>query len=774
MKQFFTTAAPLLFFCHASMAQYPADPRSDSLDITSQKISLTITDFTGRTVSGYSELKLGAKTSGVKGLYLDLLRFAVDSVTIQGLTLPFSYNDTLLKVTFPTSLQQSDTITAKIWYHGEARQGTGGWGGFYWNQGIAFNMGVTLYDIPHGAGRFWFPCFDQFTEKALYEVEITTLSNHTAVCGGILTSETDNGNGTKTWYWRLNQPVPSYLVSVAVGPYAFVHKTFNGANGPVPVILAGLPSDTVAMKNSFQNLESAFHIYEDLFGSYLWDRIGYVLVPFNGGAMEHAANVAYQRTLIDGNTTYEAVMAHELSHNWWGNLVTCETAEDMWINEGMAVFCESLFREFHYGRANALAGLRTDLSSVIRTAHTEDDGYHPLSGVPQEHTYGKHSYDKGGLAAWSLRGYMGDSLFFRGLKSVLKARRFGNVNAWEFRDILTDSTGFDAGPFFDGWIFQPGFAEFLIDSVRIEPQGNSYLATVITSQRLRAANQYYQQVPLEVSFVGPNRQEHKVTHWHSGSTTTTTHNIPFLPAFSALNRNEKLMYAVTALEKEIKTTGNSSFTYANFRINTQTVSDSALVRAEYHWAAPDQNLAEPWKYEITPDRFWRIGGIFPAGFNTNGVFLYDGSAAGPDQIIYSEDSVLLFYRRNAFELWKPAENTVLNKQTANDKKGNVTANNLEPGEYCIGTKRAVLNFDELPQAPEISIFPNPTRNHFTINGLKSRVPFTMSDMQGRTVVSGKTDESGQAEFGNLVSGPYLVRISNEEGKTKTGILIVKH
>jgi hypothetical protein len=297
---------------------------------------------------------------------------------------------------------------------------------------------------------------------------------------------------------------------------------------------------------------------------------------------------------------------------------------------------------------------------------------------------------------------------------------------------------------------------------------------VITSQRLRAANQYYQQVPLEVSFVGPNRQEHKVTHWHSGSTTTTTHNIPFLPAFSALNRNEKLMYAVTALEKEIKTTGNSSFTYANFRINTQTVSDSALVRAEYHWAAPDQNLAEPWKYEITPDRFWRIGGIFPAGFNTNGVFLYDGSAAGPDQIIYSEDSVLLFYRRNAFELWKPAENTVLNKQTANDKKGNVTANNLKRGEYCIGTKRAVLNFDELPQAPEISLFPNPTRNHFTINGLKSRVPFTMSDMQGRTVASGKTDESGRAEFGNLVSGQYLVRISNEEGKTKTGILIVKN
>ncbi len=773
MKRFSLFLGFAAILCQASFSQYPTDPRSDSLDLTTQKIELNITDFPGKTISGHSELSFVSKTSGVKGLYLDLLRFTVDSVYINGQNTPFSYNDTLLTIPFSAPVQQGDSITAVVWYHGEARQGAGGWGGFYWNQGIAFNMGVTLFDIPHGAGRFWFPCFDNFTEKALYEVTITTIPNHSAVCGGFLTSQTTNPDGTQTWKWKMNQPVPSYLVSVAVGPYAFVHKTYNGSIGPIPVILAGLPSDTTAMKNSFQNLEAAFHIYENLFGPYLWDRIGYVLVPFTGGAMEHATNVAYQRSLIDGNTTYEAVMVHELSHNWWGNLVTCETAEDMWINEGMAVFSEYLFRDFHYGRENALSAIRTDHSSVIRTAHTADGGYHPLSGVPQSHTYGKHSYDKGGLAAWSLRGYMGDSLFFKGLRAVLNARRFGNVNAWEFRDILTDSTGFDAGPFFDGWIFQPGFAEFLIDSVRIEPQGNGFQATVITSQRLRAANQYYNQVPLELSFVGPNRQEFKVTHWHSGAATSQSHQIPFAPAFTALNRAEKLMYGVTAMEKEIKTTGNSPFTYANFRINTQSIADSALIRAEYHWAAPDQNLAEPWKYEITPDRFWRIAGIFPEGFVTNGVFLYDGSSAGPDQIIYAEDSVVLFYRRNSFDLWRPTENTTLNTQTANDKRGNVTANNLKPGEYCIGTKRAVLGFGSETITTGLILFPNPAKDEFTIQGLSESAIFEILDINGKVVRTGKTDQNGRAQFEPASPGQYVVKIIGQDGKITTGTLVLK-
>ena len=756
----------------AGRAQFPTDPRSDSLDITRQHIDLTITDFTNKTVNGYSTLDIKAIAPNVQGIQLDLFEFQVDSVKIDGNSRPFTYNDTLLSIPFAAAMNAGDSSSVTVWYRGPAQQGSGGWGGFYWAQGIAFNMGVTLYDIPHNAGRFWFPCFDNFTEKAYYDVRITTQGSHSAICGGTLVDQQTNPDLSKTWHWQLNRPVPSYLVSVAVGPFAFVHKTFAGVNGPVPVILAALPADTTGMKNSFANLESSFHIYEQFYGPYLWERVGYVLVPFNGGAMEHATNIAYQKTLVDGSTGNETVMAHELSHHWWGDLVTCETAEDMWINEGMAVFSEYLFLEQQYNRNEALASLRSNHSSVLKTAHVTDEGYHPLSGVPQANTYGKHSYEKGANVAWSLRGYMGDSLFFKGLRAVLNSHRFGNINAPQFRDVLQDSTGFDAGPFFADWIQQPGFAEFLLDSFTVAPSGGQFAVNVYTSQRLRHANHLYTHVPLEVTFVAANRQQVSRVLEHSGAVSQGSFSVPFAPVAVFLNRNQKMAYAVTADEREIKTTGIVTLSYSNLRYQTTAVTDSALVRTEYHWAQPDGAMDEPWKYELTPDRFWKIDGIFPPDFAATVTFAYDGSSNGPDNpIIYSEDSVVLFYRVNSGYPWRPAPGFTLNTQAVGDKKGSLTVP-MRKGEYCIGTKREVMSVDYLEgEKYGFRVYPNPgTDGQFTLQALNGALPsdcsVTITDTAGRVLFTGKPAADGSVTLKNTASGTYSVRVFS--GKRAVG------
>lgn len=762
--------APLLWYTgQVCRAQFPTDPRSDSLDITRQHIDLTVTDFVNRTINGYSTLDIKSKTNNVSVLTLDLHEFTVDSVKIGTTPVAYTYDDTLLHIPLPTAMNTGDSSSVTVWYRGLAQQGSGGWGGFYWTQNMAFNMGVTLYDVPHNAGRFWFPCFDNFTEKAYYDVRITTQGTHSAICGGTLLSQQNNPDATKTWHWKLNKPVPSYLVSVAVGPFAFVHKTFTGANGAIPVILAALPADTTGMKNSFANLEASFHIYEQFYGPYLWERVGYVLVPFNGGAMEHATNIAYQKTLVDGNLTYETVMAHELSHHWWGDLVTCETAEDMWINEGLAVFSEYLFLEQKYNRATALASIRSNHSSVLKTAHISDEGYHPLSGIPQAYTYGTHSYDKGANVAWSLRGYMGDSLFFKGMKAVLNSHRFGNINAPQFRDVLQDSTGFDAGPFFADWLTQPGFAEFLLDSFTVTPAGGQFTVGVHTSQRLRHADHLYTEVPLEVTFVAPNRQQVTHTLVHSGAVSQGNFLVPFAPAAVFLNRNQKLMYAVTADEREVKTTGNNILSYSNMRFNTTAVTDSALVRVEYHWAQPDGALDQPWLYELTPDRFWKVDGIFPAGFAATATFSYDGSVNGPDApLIYSEDSVLLFYRPNSGFPWKPAPNLTVNTLATGDKKGNLVLPLLK-GEYCVGTKREEMSVTDTKTAA-FTLYPNPGNGEFSLRLPTGIAPgdctVEVTDTAGRSVFYGKPNANGTVALQNATQGTYVVRVY--VGKNKLG------
>lgn len=766
------TAALLLGTVTAGRAQFATDPRSDSLDIIRQHIHIAVTDFTNHTITASSTLELKALADNVNGIRLDLYEFTVDSVKIGNTPAAFSHNDSLLHIPFTGTLNTGDSTALTVWYRGAAQQGSGGWGGFYWSQNIAFNMGVTLYDVPHNAGRFWFPCFDNFTEKAYYDVRVTTQGGHSGICGGTLINQQTNPDLTKTFHWQLNRPVPSYLVSVAVGPFAFVHKTFTGSNGPIPVILAALPGDTTGMKNSFANLEAAFHIYEQHYGPYLWERVGYVLVPFEGGAMEHATNIAYQKTLVNGALTYETVMAHELSHHWWGDLVTCETAEDMWINEGMAVYSEYVFLENRYDRATALASVRPNHTSVLKTAHVADAGYHPLSGVPQANTYGKHSYEKGANVAWSLRGYMGDSLFYKGLRAVLNSHRFANINAPQFRDVLLDSTGFDAGPFFADWITQPGFAEFLLDSFTVTPAGGQYSVNVYTSQRLRHANHLYTQVPLEVTFVGANRQQWSQTLVHGGATSQDLFLVPFEPAAVFINRSQKLLYAVTADEREIKTTGNTLLSYSNIKYNTTAVADSALVRTEYHWAQPDGPVHEPWKYELTPDRFWKVDGIFPTGFAATATFAFDGSANGPDSpIIYSEDSVVLFYRANSGHPWRPAPGYAVNPLAQGDKKGNLTAPLLK-GEYCIGTKREEMSINEpIGGGFGFLAYPNPSADgEFRLQAQKGALPANarvlVTDASGRQVFSGKITATGNLSLKNAAPGTYAIHVF--DGTKKIG------
>jgi aminopeptidase N len=769
------------FLTSVAFAQFPTDPRSDSVHIDRQTIRLTITDFVGKTIDGSSDIHFSSKKNGVRGIYLDLLDFTVDSVKINGTQIPFLYNDSLVKIPFTSAMDIGDSAIVTVWYKGLAQQGSGGWGGFYWSQGIAFNMGVTLYDVPHNAGRFWFPCFDNFTEKSLYELYITTQGTHSAICGGTLIGMTDNVDLTKTWHWKLHDLVPSYLVSVAVGPLVNVNKVFSGLNGQIPVILAAVASDTTAMKNSFLHLENSFHIYEQFYGPYLWERIGYVSVPFNGGAMEHATNIAYQKTLIDGALTYETVMAHELSHHWWGDLITCETAEDMWMNEGMAVFSEYLFTEQLYGRPAAIADIRNSHNNVIRTAHTSDGGYQPLSGMPQEHTYGTHTYDKGGNVAWSLRGYMGDSSFFKGLRGVLNRYKFSNLDAPKFSDVMSDSSGYDVHPFFDDWITQPGFAEFLLDSFTVQPAGNQFSVSVNTSQRLRHADHLYNQVPLEITFVAQNRNQVSRILVHSGLNSNDEFIIPFEPVAVFINRSEKLFYAVTADEREIKATGNTSLSYSNFRLNTTSIpaNDSALVRSEYHWAKPDGNTQHQWKYDLTPDRFWKIDGIFPTGFKAIGTFFYDGSSGGPDNpIIYLEDSVVLFYRPNSGAEWAPASDYTINKQIANDKKGNITTP-LKKGEYCIGSKRATVSVvDPKSSNPTFKIFPNPSDGLFSIlieeKTSSNNYQFSIFDVSGKMLVNKKLNGENSFDYRHILSaGKYTVKLFLDNKVVGSSSLIIK-
>jgi aminopeptidase N len=698
--------------------------RSDSVDILNYSISLNITNFTTKIISGSCKVRFQTKLNGISYLDLDLLKLTVDSIKQHDTLVASSYNDTLLKLNLlhPLALSAIDSVT--VYYHGVPQIDATGWGGFYFTPTYAYNLGVGFGADPHNYGRVWFPCFDNFVERSSYDFAITVSAGRKAACNGYLKNHVVNPNTTETWFWQLYESIPTYLVGIAIASYKTVQQSYNGLNGIVPVELHAIATDTTNVKNSFVHLEDAFHTYEAQFGAYSWNKVGYSFVPFTGGAMEHATNVTYPRAFATGNLTYESIMAHEFSHHWWGNLVTCKTAEDMWINEGMASYCENLFTEAVYGKTAYLAEVRSNLKEILQFTHHKEGGFRAVSGVPHEYTYSDHVYLKGKTVGHSLRGYMGDSLYFSSMKTFLNNRKFSAVSSADMRDELETAGGLNLHSFFDNWVFSPGFPHFSIDSTRSQVGGLGYTTQVYLKQKLYGAPNLYNDVPLEITFFDSAWVPHTEQVYFSGLDSAYSFSHLFYPVYTAVNFNQKISDAISSESKTLKTTGVSNFANALMSLTVQAISDSVFLRIEHNWAAPDSLVDVSKHYLLSPNRYWKVDGITNPGFVASARINYDGrtiSFAGNSYLDHNlisgkEDSLILLYRPGAGYDWTEYSSYTKTMGNVNDKTGSMTLDSIKKGEYVLAMKNALLASSPLIEKAQrdYRIYPNPAGNKVNI------------------------------------------------------------
>lgn len=770
--------------------------RSDTIDILDYNISLDITDFTTNTIKGNTVVKFTPKVNGINKINLDLLMLTIDSIEIAGNNLTYSYDDTLLSVNLPLAVNITDTLQLKVSYHGTPQGDPTGWGGFYFQSGYAYNLGVGFGALPHTYGRVWFPCFDNFVERSSYEFNITTNAGKTSYCNGYLAGDTTNAGGFRTRKWILNEPIPTYLASVAVAAYAQVNQTYNGLNGPIPIILAAVPSDTTGVKNSFVNLNIAMSTFEDRFGPYMWNRVGYCMVPFNSGAMEHATNIAYPRATATGSLTYQNLYAHELSHHWFGDLATCRTAEDMWLNEGWAHYCEFIFAEALSGYNSYLSGVRTNHEDVLHFAHVKEGGYLPLSNIPQTYTYGDHVYNKGADIAHTMRGYMGDSLFFYSVKTYLSQNNYKDVSSDDFKNALSAASGMDMTDFFNDWVHQPGFPHFSIDSTKsVTAGGGNYSVTVFVKQKLTGATSYYNNVPLEITFKAADWVEQKQTLVMSGQNVSFNFTVPFDPAFVALNMGDKISHAVAPEIKTLKTIGNNNFANAKLSVNVLAITDSAFVRVEHNYTAPDPFHTPGMHYRLSPNHYWKIDGILPTTFYAKSTINYDGRTAAfsgnywLDNLlnITTEDSLVLMYRRNAADEWHEYPTYVKNVvSNLTDKRGIITIDSLRLGEYTFGMRDYFATGIQTNTASgkgNILLYPNPSKNTLTVDlsAIKKEISrsayVNVTDISGKILFSEKLSDQQELlkiNTSNFSNGIYFIDVRSQEKNIGRSKFIVSH
>lgn len=681
----------LVFIAYKSEAANAT--RSDSLDIERIEIHADISNFISKEIFAQSKLKIKAKLNGINQILLDLEGLIVDSIWWNGISTSFTHSNGTIFIPCVNTLNQNDSVAINVFYHGVPLQDVA-WGGFYFNANYAFQMGVGFSAHPHSFGRIWHPCFDNFVERASYEFYISTNSDKMAVCNGLFIDSSSTINNKIIWHYKLDETIPSYLASVAISNYVWVDKILNGINGNTAAQIAANIADTNKVHGSFAHLQESFNMLENNFGAYSFPKVGYTLVPFNAGAMEHATNIHIGAVYINGTLNYETLIAHELSHHWWGNLVTCATAQDMWLNEGWASYAEQLHMEYTYGYDAYIKAVRDNHFMVLSKAHINDNGYRAISPMDSNYTYGTTVYSKGADMVHCLRSYMGDSLFFKTCTQFLDANKFKAISSYDVRNQFSTLSGKNLNAFFDDWIFQKGFPHFSIDSTTFLAKNGGYECEVFLRHRLHKAANYFSKVPLEIAFYNTQFQKEIYYIEMEGRCATFKVQLPYKPSMVVLDPRDKIQDAVSDEQIVLKTTGTKILTQAKARAivqNIVNIGDSSLLRIEHHWIAPDRFKTNPNNNFILCDsRYWKVDGI-----NLNNIqgllqFPYNGTSndnfIDSSWIKVSEDNIRLFYRKNATDDWTFANDSIA-FYNVNDKVGNAFAKEIKAGEYCFGIKR---------------------------------------------------------------------------------------
>ena len=682
----------------------------ENIDVTHYEIHLNNLDFTNHTIEAVTTVTLTAKTA-VNTFDLELKSLVVSNVVSSDANVSnFSQSGDVLTINLTTPMSANASASFTITYGGSTFND--GWGGILWSGGYVCNMGVGFESVPHNLGKCWFPCVDDFVDKATYDVYVTVPTELTAVCGGNLESTTDNGDGTKTVHYNVPQEIATYHISFVAGDYVEWTDTYNGMEADIPVNVYVKPSQIGKVDGTFVHVKDIAEFFEQSFGPYPFNRIGYAITSV--GCMEHIDNIGITSGILTGDTSEESYIAHEMSHMWFGNKITCARAEEMWLNEGFASYCGSVYQEAIYGEEVYQNEMNSLIETVLKSYDKAED-WPALNNIPMENTYGNIVYKKGATIVHTMRNYLGPELFNEAMRYYLNKFAYQSVTSEDLRDAITEYTGIDMTGFFDTWVFTCGEPHYAIDRFTVTPNGSNFNVDVYTSQRHRHYDHIGNGVILELAFMDQNWNIVTDTiHW-DGANGHTTKTLDFEPIAVFSDYYNK--YADARIDRNYVITSTGKVTGYNMEANTSEISDSTYLRIENHLVGPDLPLNQPWEYNYHTERYWTVFRDDKGEASINGVFTY--SKNNDACIIENEnDSTILLYRRDVFEPWHTIPYTVQGTW----KLGKITVEELLSGDYTLASiDKEHYGTDEISEnTRKISVTPNPAADQIKITtGLDS-------------------------------------------------------
>ena len=346
----------------------------------------------------------------------------------------------------------------------------------------------------------WFPTIDAPNERTTQEIYLTVPQQYQTLSNGRLVSSQAVGDSLRTDYWKMDQPHAPYLFMVAVGEWAVVEDSWKG----IPLQYWVEPAFAPYAKAIFGNTPEMISFFSEKLGvAFPWSKYSQVVVrDFVSGAMENTtASVFMEDLQVDSRSLldyhWDGIIAHELFHQWFGDLVTCESWANLPLNESFANYSEYLWIEHKYGQDSADYHALEEMFDYFEEGNSDPKAliryYHNDPGD----MFDRHSYNKGGRVLHMLRRYLGDDAFFAGLKLYLTKNAYQAVEIHHLRLAFEEVTGQDLNWFFNQWFLLPGHPSLQVLQSYDSTQAVFEL-NIVQSQDLDQAPLY--QIPLTLEF----------------------------------------------------------------------------------------------------------------------------------------------------------------------------------------------------------------------------------------------------------------------------------
>ena len=514
----------LVFVAVVTHAQLPgniARYTQPGVDVQNYAFSLTLSDSTNR-IQGEATIRF-TRADDRQTVWFDLISpksdsaktgMTVRSVTLpDGKTAPFSQRNDRVFINLPAAPNQPTDVVIR--YDGTPARG------LIISQNKFGDRTFFGDNWPNNA-RNYLPVVDHPSDKATCSFSVNAPATYRIISNGKFLGENALPNGRKLTRWQETTPIPTKVM--VIGAARFAVEEVGSVSG-VPIQSWLYPQDSQKGFVDYRPAKTILQYFIDKIGPYSYEKLADVQSTTVFGGMENASCIFYDEKIIVGrkDSDVEALLAHEIAHQWFGNSATETDWAHLWLSEGFATYFSALYLEHAYGRDTLNAVLNQNKNQIFRYTTLK-----PKSTVIDSTTtnlmelLNPNAYQKGGWVLHMLRRELGDDTFWKGIQTYYAAYRNKNAQTNDFQNVMERVSGKKLSQFFQQWLYQPGYPDIVWGS-RYDAAKKSLVIDVRQVQRSG-----YFTIPLTFSIRGSNGRELQRTARLTLTEQSQTFTIPLV------------------------------------------------------------------------------------------------------------------------------------------------------------------------------------------------------------------------------------------------------